>query len=138
MEDALSSEERQAIDDMPLESLRDYRKYNEEARRLNKKLGVCRYKVKPCPEVLHPKERIVFGRNDQPSNPLPVCISDEVIDFKKTLIPGKEYELPKYVISWLSKLGNPVWKWVEKADGARETHVDHYDPRFAIRTIYAD
>ena len=60
----VKKEENIAIEDMPLNTLRDYRLYNEAARRENKKLKLNRYKIKPCPEHLHPKQRIVFNRND--------------------------------------------------------------------------
>ena len=130
--------EKLPIDEMPLESLRDYRLYNEEASRLNKKLKVCRYPLKQCPIELHPKERVVFSRADQPSNPLPIYVSNSMIEFKETLIPGKTYDLPQCIVSYLAEKGVPVWKWFDKADGSRETGVSHKEPRFALRTIYAE
>lgn len=127
-----------AIEDMPLENITDYVRYNREARALNKKLGICRYPAKPCPVELHPKETIVFNRKDQPSNPLPVMLSNDVIDFKMTLIPGKTYELPRCIIAYLASKGRPEWKWFENADGSRETRKASMDPRFALRTIYEE
>ena len=123
---------------MPLNSLTDYIRYNREARRLNKELKICRYPIKPCPVELHPKETIVFNRKDQPTNPLPVFLSNDMIDFKMTLIPGKTYELPRCVISYLAKKGTPNWQWFDNADGSRETRVASMDPRFALRTIYEE
>lgn len=127
--------EKLPIETMPLNSLDDYMAYNREARRLNKKLGMCRYQIKPCPVELHPKERIVFNRNDQPSNPLPVYKSDDIIDFKQKLYPGKTYDLPVYIVNYLMSKGSPEWKWYDNLDGSRETRVAHYKPRFAIRSI---
>src|SRR5689334_12873995 len=98
------------IDEMPLTSLREYRLYNEAARKANNKLGICRYKIKPCPVELHPKERIKFTRIDQPFNELKVYVSNDKIHFEKTLIPGKEYDLPEYIIHYLSEKGYPVWQ----------------------------
>jgi hypothetical protein len=132
------SKEYENIEDMPLNSLADYMRYNEKARALNKKLKVSRYPIKPCPVELHPKERIVFGRNDQPNNELDVYVSDSMIDFKMKLIPGKTYELPRYIVEYLSKKGTPVWKWFDNPDGSKETRISHYNPRFAIRTLYGD
>ena len=126
------------IEKMPLTSLSEYIRYNREARKLNKKLGICRYPCLPCPLELHPKETIVFNRKDQPTNPLPVMLSNDMIDFKMTLIPGKTYELPRCVIAYLSKKGTPNWQWYDNADGSRETRVSSMDPRFALRTIYED
>ena len=124
------------LEEMPLENLGDYVRYNEAARAMNKRLGLCRYKVKQCPIELHPKQRIVFGRNDQPRNPLPVYLSNEMIEYKEKLIPGETYDLPLCVIEYLSKKGTPIWNWVDKADGSRETHRMGMEPRFALRTIY--
>ena len=131
------SEDKVDIKDMPLETLTDYVRYNREARKLNHKLGVCRYPIKQCPVELHPKEKVVFSRNDQPTNPLKVFKSDDMIHFDETLIPGKEYELPVYIVNYLSKKGVPVWKWYEKPDGSKETGISHKDPRFGLRTVYS-
>ncbi len=133
-------DERPAIEDMPLESLRDYRLYNEEAARLNKKLGVkpARYPYKQCPEELHPKQRIVFGRNDGNNNPQPVYLSNQLIEFKRTLVPGQTYDLPVCVVNYLSEKGYPVWKWRTLANGEQETYMSHKTPRFSLRTVYAE
>jgi len=140
MSKALEVAEKQKVDieDMPLNSLRDYRLYNEEARRLNHKLKIMRYPIKPCPIELHPKQRVVFGRVDQPSNPLQVYLSNHLIDFKETLIPGKTYDLPDCVINYLAMKGDPIWKWQENKDGSKETVISHYNPRFTLRTIYRE
>ena len=131
-------EEENGIDDMPLDTFRDYRLYNEAARKENKKLKLCRYKIKPCPIELHPKQRIVFNRNDQPLNPLAVYLSNDLIHFEKKLIPGQTYDLPQCVISYLAEKGTPVWGWVELPNGERETRMISKTPRFALRTIYEE
>ena len=84
------SKENVSIEDMPLENISDYIRYNREARKLNKKLKICRYEIKPCPVELHPTEKIVFNRKDQPTNKITVTLSNDMIDFKKELIWGKE------------------------------------------------
>ena len=134
----LTEAEKVSIEDMPLETFRDYRLYNEEARKMNKKLKVCRYPIKQCPVELHPKQRIHFGRNDQPSNPLPVFLSNHLIHYDETLIPGKTYDLPECIINHLASKGTPVWKWVDNPDGSKETRVSHKEPRFQIRTVYQE
>ncbi len=130
--------EKVAIEDMPLETMRDYRLYNEAARAANHKLRICRHKIKPCPVELHPKQRIKFTRVDQPTNPLPVYVSNDKIHFEETLIPGKEYDLPEIIIHYLSEKGNPVWKWFDLPDGSRETGMSHKDPRFNLRPVYQE
>ena len=125
------------IDKMPLNTFQDYMQYNAEARKHNRSLRMSRYQIKQIPIELHPQERVVFGRNDQPLNPLKVYLSDHMIHFDKTLHPGQTYDLPVYVVDYLSKKGNPVWKWFQNQDGSKETRVDHYTPRFALRTVYA-
>ena len=139
----LPKAEPTGIEDMPLASLGDYMRYNAKARELNKKLKLLRYPIKQCPVELHPMERIVFGRNDQPTNPLPVFLSDHMIHFDRTapkdrLMPGQTYDLPRYVVDYLSKKGTPVWKWYDNPDGSRETRKESITPRFALRTIYKD
>jgi hypothetical protein len=125
-----------AIEDMPLETLSDYMRYNARARAANKKLRVCRYPAKPCPVELHPKQRIIFGRNDQPSNPLPVHKSDDMIHFEQKLVPGQTYDLPHYIIEYLGGKGTPVYERYTKSDGSEDTREVSKSPRFAIRTVY--
>lgn len=126
------------IEDMPLNSLGDYLRYNAEARKINKRMRLLRYPIKQCPVELHPKERIVFGRNDQPTNPLPVFISNEMIHFEQKLIPGQTYDLPRCVVDYLCSKGTPNWQWFDNPDGSRETRKASVTPRFAIRTIYQE
>ena len=131
------------IEDMPLVTLTDYVRYNRKAREINKRLKVLRYPVKVPPTELHPHERVVFTRNDQPSNPLPVFLSNELIHYDRTklkdqLVPGKTYDLPRVVIEHLSKCATPIWKWFDNPDGSKETRKAGVTPRFALRTIYAD
>lgn len=135
--------EEVAIEDMPLTNLGEYMRYNRKARELNKKLRILRYPIKQCPTELHPHERVVFTRNDQPTNPLPVFISNDMIHFDRTkpkdqLRPGQAYDLPRCVIQHLSERGIPVWKWFDNPDGSKETRRDSFTPRFALRTVYAD
>lgn len=130
--------EKLPIEDMPLNTLRDYRLYNEEARKMNKKLKICRYPIKQCPVELHPKQRVKFQRNDQPTNPLPVFVSNHLIHFDEKLIPGRIYDLPECIISHLSEKGDPVWGWVDLPDGGRETRVMTKKPRFSLTTVYQE
>jgi len=126
------------IEEMPLNSLRDYRLHNERARRINKKHRKLIHPILQCPVELHPTQRIVFNRNDQPENSLPVYVSNHLIEFKKTLYPGQVYDLPECVLHHLSTRGYPVWAWVDGKDGARETKIVSKTPRFALRTVYSE
>jgi hypothetical protein len=130
-----SSPQSDEILNMPLTTLSEYVRYNKKAREANKKLGVLRYPIKQCPEALHPTEKIIFGRNDQPNNPCPVYISNELIEFNKELIPGKTYILPRCVVDYLSKKGTPIWEKVKNPDGSMDSRKTGKTPRFSIRTI---
>jgi hypothetical protein len=124
-----------AIEDMPLETLADYMRYNEAARKMNKKLRLNRYPIKQCPVELHPTDRIEFGRNDQPNNALSVYLSNDMIEFKMKLYPGKTYDLPRCVVDHIASKGLPVWKWFDNPDGSKETRIASKTPRFAMRTV---
>jgi hypothetical protein len=131
------------IEEMPLTSLAEYMRYNRRAREENKRLKLLRYPIKQCPIELHPHERVVFGRNDQPTNPLPVFLSNEMIHFDRTkprdqLRPGQAYDLPRCIIQHLSERGTPVWQWFENPDGSKETRKASTSPRFSLRTVYAE
>ena len=132
------AEEAVSIQDMPLTSLREYKAYNEAARAANKKARKLVHPIKQCPVDLHPKDRIVFGRNDQPENPLKVFVSNDLIHYQETLIPGRTYDVPRCIVHYLAEKGTPVWKWRDLPDGSKETFYDHKVPRFALRTVYAD
>jgi len=130
--------EKLPIEEMPLETIRDYRLYNEEARKLNKKLRMCRYPIKQCPVELHPKQRIKFGNNDKSLNPVPVFLSNHLIHFDEKLIPGKVYDLPECIVHYLSEKGYPVWDWVNLPDGSKETRMVGKQPRFSLTTVYQE
>ena len=130
--------EKVAIEDMPLNTLRDYRLYNEAVLKENKRLRLRRYEVKPCPVELHPHQRIVFRSNDQPHNPQKVFLSNSLIHFDKTLIPGQIYDLPECIVHHLSTRENPEWAWFENADGSKETRVKSKKPRFSLNTVYQE
>lgn len=130
--------EKLPIEEMPLETIRDYRLYNEEARKLNKKLRVCRYPIKQCPVELHPKQRIKFGNNDKSLNPVPVFLSNHLIHYDEKLIPGRVYDLPECIVHYLSEKGYPVWDWVNLPDGSKETRMVGKQPRFSLTTVYQE
>lgn len=136
---AKTTEEKEIpIEEMKLESYSDYIRYNRRVREENKKLRKHEYDIRQIPEELHPKETVVFTRRDQPQNPLPVYISDEMIEFKKTLIPNKTYELPRYVIKKLASKGTDIWSKIEKPDGSVDSVVTGKDYRFAFRQKYEE
>ncbi len=130
--------EKLAIEDMPLECLRDYRLYNEEARKLNKKLRILRYPIKQCPVELHPTQRIKFGNNDKSMNPVPVYKSDHMIHYDQMLTPGQVYDIPEYIVHYLSEKGYPVWEWVTLKDGSKETRMTGKQNRFSLTTVYQE
>lgn len=126
------------IEDMPLKTLADYVRYNRRARAMNHKLRLLRYPIKQCPVELHPTERVIFGRNDQPSNPLPVYLSNELIHFEKVLYPGEAYDLPRCIVDYLAKKGTPITQKIEKPNGTFEVREIGFEHRFNLRTVYKD
>mgnify|MGYP001557944630 CR=1 FL=1 len=134
-----AEESKQPIEDMPLETLRDYRLYNEEARKINKRLRLCRYPIKQCPVELHPKQRVKFGNNDQSMHPVPIFVSNHLIHYDEKLIPGKVYDIPECIVHYLSEKGYPVWDWVTIGpNGERETRMVGKKPRFSLTTVYQE
>ncbi len=133
-----AEENKVAIEDMPLNTIRDYRLYNEEARKLNKRLKMCRYPIKQCPVELHPKQRVKVDTTDGTRNPIPVFLSNHLIHFDEKLTPGKVYDLPECIISYLSEKGNPIWNWVTLPDGSKETRQTDKKPRFSLTTVYQE
>lgn len=130
--------EKMAIEDMPLENLRDYRLYNEEARKINKRLRICKYPIKQCPVELHPKQRIKFSNNDQSMNPVPIFVSNHLIHYDEKFTPGHIYDVPECIVHYLSEKGYPVWDWVTLKDGSRETMKTGMKARFSITTVYQE
>ena len=124
-----------AIENMPLNTLGDYIRYNTKARALNHKLKICRYQIKPCPIDLHPSDTVIVSCKEH-KNPIPVYLSNDMIDFKMKLDQGKKYKLPRCVVEYLASKGTDVFGWVTNADGSQESKVTSFDPRFAVRTIY--
>lgn len=127
-----------SIEDMPLNTLRDYRLYNEEARKLNKKLRVCRYPIKQCPIELHPKRKIKFANNDGTAHPVSVFVSNHLIHFDQKLNPGNIYELPECIVHYLSEKGYPIWGRVKNADGSEDSKKIGSKPRFSITPIWEE
>jgi len=130
--------EKTEIEDMPLNTIRDYRLYNEAVLKENKRLKLRKYEVKPCPIDLHPKQRVIFRSNDQPNNPQKVFLSNSLIHYDETLIPGKVYDLPECIVHHLSTRENPQWGWFENADGSKETRVKSKTPRFSLNAVYQE
>ncbi len=138
MDDCLKKAEAEKlpIEEMPLNTLRDYRLYNEEARKINKKLRICKYPIKQCPVELHSTQRIKFGNNDKSMNPVPVFLSNHLIHYDEKLTPGKTYDIPECVVAYLADKGYPVWDWVTLADGSKETRMTGKQPRFSLTTVW--
>jgi len=126
------------IEFLPLECYADYKEYNRRARLENKRAKRCIYPIKQCPLEYHPTQRVVFERVDQPKNALPVKLCTDMIDFQKTLYPGKVYDLPIAVLKFLAQKGVPIWDWFENADGSKETRISHYEKRFALRSVFEE
>lgn len=135
IEEIIEKLPKDELADMPLTSLEEHRAYNAKARSFNKKLGICRYKVKQCPLGLHPKDRVTVQNIQQPKNPVKGFLYNEDIDFDQMLQPGKEYDLPKILIDHMAGKGTDHWEWIENPDGSKQTKVTRKNLSYSIRTI---
>lgn len=127
------------LEDMPLNSLADYIAYNKKAREMSRKCRVKgkppKYPVKQCPVELHPTERVIFMRNDQAENDLPVTLYDAEIDYKRTLKPGETYDLPIKIVDYLVKKGTNMTRLRKNPDGTETPTTTGFEPRFSFRTV---
>ena len=133
------------MEDMPLSSLGDYMRYNKraseenkKAKKADKKLKEAPYPLLQCPQELHPKETVIIGRKDQPTTPIPVHLSDNMIHFVEKVKVGVKVTLPRCVVEHIASKGTNQWGWVTLADGTKETRVVGSEPRFTVRTVYGD
>jgi hypothetical protein len=138
IQEAIDKLPKDELAEMPLNTLDEYLAYNAKAREFNKKLGVCRYKVKQCPEELHPKERVMIRELNQKNNPIPVYLDNEKICYRKKLKAGEKYDIPKCVVEHIQNKGTEIWERIDNPDGSWETKCTGLTPRFSVRTVAAN
>lgn len=127
------------IENMPLEKLSDYIKYNKYARLKNMKLKEeDRYPIKPCPAELHPQETVIISSNTNKDQKIHAFLSNDMIHFDEKLEQHQKYTLPRCVVEHLSKLGTDLYKEYKFPEGTSERRVIGKEPRFSIRNIYGD
>lgn len=128
------------LEDMPLTTLREYKAYNEAARKENKRLGkrggICVHPIKQCPVELHPKQRVILTNIKQPKNEIPVHLSNHLIHFDEKLTPNKEYDLPVVVVNYLAEKATPIRERLDNPDGTIDVRITGQEHRFSIRTVY--
>lgn len=84
-----------------------------------------------APAYSGPTKQMKFMRNDQPENPMNVYLRKvvynaeknckEMVDFRKTLVPGKAYELPDPVIDFLNTRSEPTYGERPDPENNRQT-----------------
>ena len=119
------------LNEMPLNTIEDYKAFNREAR----KLGI---RVKIPPSELHKQIKIRFQRFDQPENVLKTYVRNADIEWKGELIPGQTYTLPLPVVQFLNKLATPIYEQVKCEDGSgkrTETKQVGEKPRFSCQIL---
>lgn len=119
------------LQQLPLETIEDYKVYNDHARKL-------RMPVKVPPDSMHPQWEVKFQRFDQPENVLKYRLCTAEIDTQGQLIPGKTYTLPKPVVLWLNDRNVPVFAQVDVNDGGptlKETRQVGERARFSCQFI---
>lgn len=127
-----SSPDYKHLDEMPLDTVEDYRAYNKIARRQ-------RTPVKVPPTHMHKHRKVKFTRNDgQHENVLKAFVSNADIEFKAQLKSGCIYDLPVPFIKFLSSRTVPVFSEVRNPDGTTETKQTGEWNRFSCQTIDED
>ena len=126
------------VDNMPLTTYSEYKKYNAAARKMNKKLKMCRHKCIPCPEELHPKEKVIITNNEQPQNVFPITLSNHLIDYNLLCEPNTPYEVPLVVINYSEGKNTPRWEAYDLPDGQTKTRQVAGSPKFSIRRVRED
>jgi len=122
----------------PLKTMRDYIKYNEKARELNKKLKIERYELIPCPKELHPHEKVILNWVDGRSGDIPIDRSNHMIDFHEKITPGQPVSLPRYIVNYIQGKSTAQYDRVTLPDGTEDTREVGRIPRISVRTIYEE
>lgn len=130
------------IEEMPLETLEDYRKRNALARKINKEHKRLVHQIIPCPEEKHPTQRVIITfTNSSLETFVPVKFSNADIDYHKTLEPNVPYDLPEVIIEHLANRGTNIYDMFENKQKdapnitKKITKVIGRRPRFAIRSV---
>lgn len=101
---------------MPLNTMEDYDKYNNWARKQGRPV-----KVPTENSPVHKKVRIKFQRFDQPENVLKSRKRCREIDWKGQLKPGKVYDLALPVVKFINGLSTPIFEERPIEPGSKRT-----------------
>jgi hypothetical protein len=126
------------IETMPLVTLDDYRRYNIEARKINRDKGKITYKIKVPPTDLHKHYKVRFQRFDQQENVLKCIRRNAEIDWRGQLKSGCIYTLPLPVINFLNNLAEPIFSEVTLEDGTKEVQQTGQKARFSCQMLDAE
>lgn len=126
------------MDAMPLNTVEDYKKYNDAARKLNREAGKIVYKVKIPPTKLHKHYKVRFQRFDQQENVLKTMRRSAEIEWKGQLKSGQIYTLPLPIINFLNNLAEPIFSEVTLPDGLKETQQTGERSRFSCQILDAE
>jgi hypothetical protein len=119
---------------LPLNTVEDYRKYNEEARKQKKP-------IKFCPNEFYPMEKIKFRRVDNQkgsSTKIRFRSGKYLIDFHAEIEDGAVVSLPRPVVEYLNTRQVDKYKQIKRPDGSSETVYSHSDPRFSCQPVYEE
>lgn len=119
------------LDDLPLDSIEDYRAYNKEAQKQRKPLKI-------PPNEMHEQVEVRFNRFDQPENVLKFYKRCAEFEYKGQWMPGSTYICPRPVMDYLNGLSTPIYAEVKVDDGGQvktETKQVGERPRFSCQLI---
>jgi hypothetical protein len=122
------------------EDLKETKKQVEEQKKAPASVRLeTRKKKLNLPPYSGPTRRVKFMRNDQPENPMNACLKKavftkkidektgvetivkEYLDWNKTLVPGRVYELPVPVVEFLNSRSEPTYAERDDPENPRQT-----------------
>lgn len=66
----------------------------------------------------------------------PFCMKEKGFEFKKTLLHGGKYKLPRKVIRWIESRQTPIYKWNLSGNGQMQKQLTGYTQRFSCKQVF--
>lgn len=131
------------LDDMPLLTHEDYKKYNEAVRARRKALREkdVEFLYAPIDVIKCSKVRITRTSNRGKPINLNLRKLKHAVWFqspKEGYKDGEEVIIPDCLIDEINKLSEPKYKQVKYPDGSSETKFDYWDNKYSVQMVIGD